>query len=90
MDKQTALILGGAAVLIAVVFLMRPEPQQQLGAGPGGFVGGAGGGRVGPDGFPLPEDRVIGVLAQLTQLGGQIYDTVQSRRGTGTTPTRTA
>lgn len=87
MDKNTALILGVAVVgLFAVMMMGRSEGAG--GAAP--FVGSAAGrssagGNVGPDGFPLPEDRVLGVLERLTQLGGSIYDTVQSRRGTGGT-----
>lgn len=85
MDKNTALILGVAVVGLFAVMMMNQQGQQGGGAP---FLGQPGaqnfaGGRVGPDGFPLPEDRVLGVLERLTQLGGSIYDTVQSRRGTG-------
>jgi hypothetical protein len=86
MDKNTALLLGVAVVGLFAVMMLGQQGQQ--GVAP--FLGQPGaqnfaGGRVGPDGFPLPEDRVLGVLERLTQLGGSIYDTVQSRRGTGGT-----
>ena len=91
MDKNTAILIGVGLVAVFFVLPAITQPQPMWG-GPGGFPPGGpfggpgfGGGRIGPDGYPLPEDRVIGVLAQLTTLGGQIYDTVQSRRGTGGT-----
>ena len=80
MDKNTLIILGlGAVALMFVLPQLQGQGQTQgpVGSGAPGF----GSGRIGPDGFPLPEDRVLGVLERLTSLGGQIYDTVQSRRG---------
>ena len=93
MDKNTAIWIGVGLVAVVFVLPAITQPQPMWGGPFGGFGGPFGGpgfgpGRIGPDGFPLPEDRVIGVLAQLTALGGQIYDTVQSRRGTsGPAPT---
>lgn len=82
MDKNTVLIVAAVAAVGLFFVLGRSDG----GAAP--FVGSAGGrgfagGNVGPDGFPLPEDRVIGVLERLTRLGAEIYDGVQSRSGGG-------
>lgn len=83
MDKNTAIWVGVGLVAVFFVLPAITQPQPAFGGQFGGPFGGPGfgGGRIGPDGYPLPEDRVLGVLAQLTALGGQIYDTVQSRRG---------
>ena len=82
MDKNTVLIVAAVAA-VGLFFVLG---QNDGGAGP--FVGSPGGrgfagGNVGPDGFPLPEDRVIGVLERLSRLGAEIYDNVQSRSGGG-------
>lgn len=81
MDKNTAIIAGIAAVAIAAIIFLRPSESPPLLGSPAGRS--SAGGNVGPDGYPLPEDRVLGVLERLTRLGGEVYDQVQSRRGTG-------
>lgn len=82
MDKNTVIYLGLGLVVLVFVLPALTQPQGAGGpfGGPGGGPG-FGGARIGPDGYPLPEDRVFGIISQLTALGAQIYDTVQSRRG---------
>ena len=84
MDKNTVTVLiVGAVAVVGLFFVLG---RNDGGAGP--FVGSPGGrgfagGNVGPDGFPLPEDRVFGILERLTRLGAEIYDGVQARSGGG-------
>lgn len=85
MDKNTAILVGVGLIAVFFVLPAITQPQPMWGGPFGGPFGGPGFGnaRIGPDGYPLPEDRVFGIISQLTALGGQIYDTVQSRRGSG-------